>query len=331
MKKALKIREQVNEIAAFRKKTIEAAEKYLIGFESLIDDILTCFLAGGHVLLIGVPGLGKTLLVRVLSRIWGLTFSRIQFTPDLLPSDITGTEILQEKISKEKRVIREFEFQKGPIFANIVLSDEINRTPPKTQSALLQAMEEKEVTIGRRTFNLPAPFMVMATQNPIEMEGTYPLPEAQLDRFFMSLNMKYPESSQEKEIALLSLDNQKTLNSLKSIEKPQNIMKYSDLIESVVMPESVLEKIVQSVRNTRPESGHSFAVRFGEYGAGPRASQYLVRASRTKALLLGETIVTEEIFEKVYYNVLRHRIILNYAALSEKISVDEYLSDCLMK
>ncbi|MDH5719333.1 MAG: AAA family ATPase [Spirochaetia bacterium] len=330
MKKALTAREQVNEIAAFREKTVKAAENYLIGFESIIDEILTAFLAGGHVLLIGVPGLGKTLLVKTLSHLWGLSFSRIQFTPDLLPSDITGTEILQENIDKNKRLIREFEFQKGPVFANLVLADEINRTPPKTQSALLQAMEEKEVTVGRRTLKIEEPFMVMATQNPIEMEGTYPLPEAQLDRFFISLNLQYPEHEKEKEIALISYNNQKTLDKLKTVDNAKKILKYRELIDSVMIPDSVLEKMITSVRNTRPSSGHPYAARFGEYGAGPRAAQYLVRAARARALILGETLVTEEIFEMVYYNVLRHRIILNYAALSEKISVDEYLADCLI-
>lgn len=323
---ASSIKQQVKAVHDFRQKTQAAAGKYLIGYEHLVDNILTAFLADGHVILIGLPGLGKTLLVKTLSSLWGLNFSRVQFTPDLLPSDITGTEILQEKV-RNKRTERVFEFQKGPIFANLVLADEINRTPPKTQSALLQAMEEKEVTVGRRTLALPAPFMVMATQNPIEMEGTYPLPEAQLDRFLMSLHFSYPTVEEEKQIALLNLQGV-DFSKIKSLTSSKAIMSYRSLVDKVVLPDSILDNMIKTIRNTRPGES-SVADRFGEYGAGPRATQFLVRASRARALLMGETVVTEQIFADVFKNVLRHRIILNYVALAEKVSVDDYLDECL--
>ncbi len=317
---------QIQAISAFRDKTQQIAGKYLIGYGEIIDDILTAFLAGGHVILIGLPGLGKTLLVKTLSAAWGLDFSRIQFTPDLLPSDITGTEILQEKVGRSKRVERVFEFQKGPLFANLVLADEINRTPPKTQSALLQAMEERQVTVGRRTYSLPEPFMVMATQNPIEMEGTYPLPEAQLDRFLMSLNFSYPTAEEEKQIAMLNTG-QLDFSKIKSIVNQKTIMGWRTLIDKVVLPDSILDKILAGVRATRPGESAT-ADRYGEYGAGPRATQFVVRASRARALLLGESIVTEGILQMVFNDVLRHRIILNYVALAEKVQVDDYLSEC---
>lgn len=316
----------VQPVSRFAEATREAASPYLIGYEHLIDDICTAFLAGGHVLLIGLPGLGKTLLVKVLSSVWGLPFSRIQFTPDLLPSDITGTEILRE--TKGRAGSLSFEFRKGPVFANLVLADEINRTPPKTQSAMLQAMEEKTVTVGTEEYSLPLPFMVMATQNPIELEGTYPLPEAQLDRFFLSLELSYPSAENEKRIALLSPKNTEKLSKEKPVVKADTLMKWRDLIDEVALPDSVLESLIESVRNTR--SDRTPGSRFADYGAGPRATQFLVRAARTRALLNGESIVTEEIVREIFKPVLRHRVRLNYNATAENISIDRFLDDCLV-
>ena len=329
MKSASSNKSKVEAIAKFRDQTQEAAARYLVGYEPVIDDILISFLAQGHIILVGLPGLGKTLMVKVLSKIWGLEFNRVQFTPDLLPSDITGTEIIQEKAGKGSQVTRSFEFQKGPVFTNLLLADEINRTPPKTQSSLLQAMEERQVTVGRKTMDLPAPFMVMATQNPIEMEGTYPLPEAQLDRFFMSINLQYPTEEDELKIALINKSDQ-NFDKLKPLANAKVLMQWSQLIQDVLIPESVTRKIVTSVRNTRPGSGNEMAERYGEYGAGPRAVQYLVQAARAKALLLGKTAVTEELVDDVFLNIMRHRILLNYIALAEKISVDDYLKQCLV-
>ena len=267
--------ERAEEILDFRNKTQKLAAEQLIGYEYLIDDFLTTFLCNGHTLLVGLPGLGKTLLIKTLSAIWGLDFSRIQFTPDLLPADITGTEILQEKPGKSGKMERIFEFQKGPVFANLILADEINRTPPKTQSALLQAMEEKEITVGHRTMPMPDPFMVMATQNPIEMEGTYNLPEAQLDRFFMSLKIEYPEYKNELIIAMLSDQQKDKLQKIKPIADPKKIIEWRKLVDRVPLPESILVKIVNSVRRTRPNSDLMIAKRYIEYGAGPRATQFL--------------------------------------------------------
>lgn len=320
------LKAQIKAVANFREQTQSKASEFLIGYDKIIDSILTSFLGGGHVLLIGLPGLGKTLLVKVLSAIWGLEFSRIQFTPDLLPSDITGTEIIQEKTGG-KTTSKVFEFQEGPVFANLVLADEINRTPPKTQSALLQAMEEKQITIGRDTWQLASPFMVMATQNPIEMEGTYPLPEAQLDRFFMSIHFEYPSREEEAKIALISSKDQ-NLDRVKPVANIKSIESWKQVIDKIAIPDSVLNFIVDSIRNTRPQGGAKIAERYAEYGAGPRATQYLVRASRAKALLLGESVVTEDIVQAIFHDVLRHRVLLNYSALAEKISVDDYLTEC---
>lgn len=316
------------EIHQFKQKTVASAESYLIGYEDIINQILTALLAGGHVLLIGLPGLGKTLLVKVLSSVWGLQFNRIQFTPDLLPSDITGTDILQQSKDKNGQITSSFDFQKGPVFCNLLLADEINRTPPKTQSALLQAMEESQVTASGNTFDLPQPFMVMATQNPIELEGTYPLPEAQLDRFLLSIELNYPSEEDEKKIAVIPGDNLKSLEKNKPVITSKKILEYRRLIEKTVLPESVLNMIVKSVRSTRPENSPD-AQRFIEYGAGPRAVQYLVRSARAAALLDGETVVTRNHVESVYLPVLRHRVQLNYVAMAEGVNLNHYLLETL--
>ena len=279
-------------------------------------------------LLIGIPGVAKTLLVKIISHIWGLEFSRLQFTPDLLPSDITGVEILQQEVSKSNIVRKKMDFLKGPIFANIILADEINRTPAKTQSALLESMEERQVTAGGKRFSMLEPFMIMATQNPIELEGTYPLPEAQLDRFVISINIPYPTFEDEKKIAILRYNIEEDLQSIKPLQIMKSISKWQSIVSDVLIPESVLEFIVTSIRNTRPGFDFPFANKFGEIGAGPRATQHLIRMAQAVALLNKETILKKEHIEKVYQNVLKHRVKLNYIAISENITVQEYLKKC---
>ncbi len=310
-------------IHEFCEATRKEAARVLVGYDTIVNDVLTAVLAGGHVLVIGLPGLGKTLLVKTLAAIWGLKFSRIQFTPDLLPSDITGTEILQEKVSRSGKTERVLEFQPGPVFANLLLADEINRTPPKTQSALLQAMEEREVTIGRDTYELPTPFTVMATQNPIELEGTFPLPEAQLDRFLLSIELGYPGRSDELKIAEIAAGSAK-VSALKTIPQAVKIPEWQKLVDRVAIPESLLARMVDTVRNTRPQNGHKMS-RYLEYGAGPRATQFLVKAARARALVQGERIVTEKIVKAVLPSALRHRLKPGYLALSEKITLDEII------
>ncbi len=317
-KKRSTSKEILQEISTFYKETLEKISSYIIGYQEIIENLMIALLCEGHVLVIGLPGLGKTRLVKVLSRLWDLPLSRIQFTPDLLPADILGTYILQEKPKKD-HIERRLEFQKGPIFAHLILADEINRTPPKTQSALLQAMEEKEVSIGNETFSLPDPFFVMATQNPIELEGTYPLPEAQLDRFFMSLYLDFPSLEEEKQIALLKRKDH--LEKIRPIISRKKILEWRNWVDEVILPEPVLESILQTIQNTRK---HEYIA----YGAGPRATQFFVQAVRAYALLQGEGIVEKDMLKKVYRPILQHRIHLNYQAIAEGISQEDILEEC---
>ncbi|RME92660.1 MAG: AAA family ATPase [Candidatus Hydrogenedentota bacterium] len=328
MKKTGGLAKVRKEVVRFREETFKAIEGKLVGYEKPSEHIMTALLASGHVLITGLPGLGKTMMVKLFSSLWGLKFNRIQFTPDLLPSDITGTEILQEE-KTGKGTTRKFVFQKGPIFANILLADEINRTPPKTQSALLQAMEEREVTVGGKHFALPDPFFVLATQNPIEMEGTYPLPEAQLDRFLFFLELTYPDEQAEQEIALMKPMGEKDFSKLKAVTGPNHINRWKEAVDEIPVPDSLLEAVVISVRNTRPETGCEAAKKYVEFGAGPRATQYVIRAARARALLLGENVVTEDHIREVFFPALKHRIILNYVGLAEKVNVEDVLSDAL--
>ena len=287
--------------------------KVIIGQDEVVERLLICVLSRGHALLMGVPGLAKTLMVNSLSKVMSLDFSRIQFTPDLMPSDITGTDILQE--TAEGR--REFEFVKGPIFANIILADEINRTPPKTQSALLEAMQEHHVTVSGRIMPLPEPFFVLATQNPIEQEGTYPLPEAQLDRFMFFIEVEYPDRDEERRIA------RETTGAATREITPQvsggQIMKYQELVERVPVPDHIYDLAVDIVRATRPASGDAaeFCKKLVSWGAGPRAVQYLIRGSKARAVLQGSYLVRQEDLEAVAHPVLRHRIITNFQAQAE--------------
>ena len=290
--------------------------KVIIGQDEVVERLLICILSRGHALLMGVPGLAKTLMVNSLSKVMSLDFSRIQFTPDLMPSDITGTDILQE--TAEGR--REFEFVKGPIFANIILADEINRTPPKTQSALLEAMQEHHVTVSGRIMPLPEPFFVLATQNPIEQEGTYSLPEAQLDRFMFFIEVEYPTLDEERRIA------RETTGAATREITPQvsgaQIMKYQELVERVPVPDHIYDLAVDIVRATRPDSGDApdFCQKLVSWGAGPRAVQYLIRGAKARAVLQGSYLVRQEDLEAVAHPVLRHRIITNFQAQAEGTS-----------
>lgn len=323
-------KKNLRDAAEFHSGSISAASSILVGYETILELILTSVIADGHVLITGLPGLGKTLLVKTLAQIWDLSFNRIQFTPDLMPSDISGSEILQEKRSRDGRTSRVTTFQQGPVFTNLLLADEVNRTPPRTQSALLQAMEEKQVSAGQHTHNLPDPFIVMATQNPLELEGTFPLPEAQLDRFLVSLTLSYPTRESEMEIARMSATGHSRLETLKPLAHARDILRFRSLVDSIVLSESLLEDIVDSVRATRPEVNsplQSFAKKYVEYGAGPRAVQFLVRASRARALLHGREAVEKSDLLHVFPHVLNHRLHMNYAAHAENITVDDFLQE----
>ena len=306
----------IDELRATHDRMKAEMAKVIIGQDEVVERLLICVLSRGHALLMGVPGLAKTLMVNSLSKVMSLDFSRIQFTPDLMPSDITGTDILQE--TAEGR--REFEFVKGPIFANIILADEINRTPPKTQSALLEAMQEHHVTVSGRIMPLPEPFFVLATQNPIEQEGTYSLPEAQLDRFMFFVEVQYSDRDEERRIA------RETTGAATGEITPQvtgeQILKYQELVERVPVPDHIYDLAVDIVRATRPDSGDApdFCQKLVSWGAGPRAVQYLIRGAKARAVLQGSYLVRQEDLEAVAHPVLRHRIITNFQAQAEGMS-----------
>ncbi|MCS6807702.1 MAG: MoxR family ATPase [Bacteroidota bacterium] len=291
--------------------------KVIVGQETIIEQLLITLFARGHCLLVGVPGLAKTLLVRTLAEALDLKFSRIQFTPDLMPSDITGTEIIEENISTGHKAFR---FIKGPIFANIVLADEINRTPPKTQAALLEAMQEHSVTAGGQTYTLDAPFFVLATQNPIEQEGTYPLPEAQLDRFMFNLWLDYPSFHEEIRIVQNTTSDYKP--NVKPILTAADIIRYQDIVRRIPVAENVVEFAVRLVHATRPVPTNTIKIvkDFLSYGAGPRASQYLILGAKTRAGLLGKLTPDMDDVRAVAVSVLRHRIVANFNAEAENVS-----------
>jgi MoxR-like ATPase len=298
----------------------------IVGQESVVEEVLIALFARGHCLLQGVPGLAKTLLVTSLARILDLESARVQFTPDLMPSDVTGTEILQEDPATRARELR---FVKGPIFANLVLADEINRTPPKTQSALLQAMQEGQVTAGAKTHVLPRPFFVMATQNPIEQEGTYPLPEAQLDRFFLQALMDYPSLEEERRIVLETTGARAP--KLETVLGAAEVLELQDLVRRVPVPEPVLDFAVRLSRATRPKDPLSpEGVRaWIAWGAGPRASQALVVGAKARALLDGRLAVSREDVARVARPILRHRLVLNYQAEAEGVRADDLVARLL--
>ncbi|MBT7651141.1 MAG: AAA family ATPase [Opitutae bacterium] len=297
--------------------------KVIIGQEDAIERIFLCMLSKGHSLLMGVPGLAKTLLVNSIAQVTSLSFGRIQFTPDLMPSDVTGTEILQNKKDGEGR---EFTFIKGPIFANVILADEINRTPPKTQSALLEAMQEKRVTVAGTNHQLQEPFFVLATQNPIEQEGTYPLPEAQLDRFMFLIRMDYP--SRNEEIAIAKNTTIGSLPKLKKIISGKKLKEFQQLVERVPVPDHVHELAVDLVRRTRPntEESPAWLKKLVQWGAGPRAIQYLVKGAKARAVLEGNYMTSMEDVEKVAEPVLSHRILTNFHARSEDMDSTEVVT-----
>lgn len=289
----------------------------IVGQNEAVDGVLTALFCNSHALLVGVPGLAKTLLIKTISEVLDLQFSRIQFTPDLMPGDITGNEILDET--------RSFKFIKGPLFANIVLADEINRTPPKTQAALLEAMQERNVTVNGKSYPLSSPFFVLATQNPIEQEGTYPLPEAQLDRFMLNLVLDYP--SFEDELSIVRNTTSNTFAKPKKIINAEEIMEFQSLVRKAPIAENVLEYAVKLVSKTRPNTGMASA-RVNElisYGAGPRAGQFLVLGAKCHALLNGKLSPDIEDVKAISIDVLRHRMVKNYKAEAEGISVDEII------
>jgi MoxR-like ATPase len=291
--------------------------KVIQGQDDVIEKILICMISGGHALLMGVPGLAKTLMVHSVADTMDLRFSRIQFTPDLMPSDIIGTEILQEGEETGKRF---FQFMKGPIFANIILADEINRTPPKTQSALLQAMQEKQITVAGKTYSLDEPFFVLATQNPIEQEGTYPLPEAQLDRFMFFVKVKYPSYDEEMMIARTTTSGQKS--KITPVISGKDIIEYQNLIRKVPVPDHVYEYVVRLVRKTRPDlpDSPSWIKNLVTWGAGPRAVQYLILGAKAHAVIKGNYLVGKENIDAIMPEVLSHRILLSFHAETENLS-----------
>jgi|TARA_B110000914_G_scaffold23437_1_gene17508 MoxR-like ATPase len=295
--------------------------KVIIGQDEVIDEVLISIFCNGHCLLVGVPGLAKTLLVQTISDCMGLKFNRIQFTPDLMPSDIIGSEILDKD--------RNFKFLKGPIFSNIILADEINRTPPKTQAALLEAMQEKSITNSGNLYKLDKPFFVLATQNPIEQEGTYPLPEAQLDRFMFNVLLDYPNYSEELDIVKATTSGN-SVNINKVIEA-DDIIAYQDLVRSIPINDNVLEYAVSLVSKTRPNTDNSDEIvnEYIEWGAGPRASQYMVLAAKCYAIINGKYTPDIEDVKAVAKPILRHRIVKNYKAESKGMSVDNIIDAIL--
>ncbi|MFQ5449200.1 MAG: AAA family ATPase [Nitrospinaceae bacterium] len=305
------------ELLQAKGKVVREIQKVIVGQDSVIEDLLVALFSKGHCLFVGVPGLAKTLLVSTLAQVLNLKFSRIQFTPDLMPSDITGTDILHEEHATGKR---SFQFIKGPIFANIILADEINRTPPKTQAALLQAMQEHQVTVGGTTYHLDEPFLVFATQNPIEHEGTYPLPEAQLDRFMFIINVTYPTKEQEVDIALSTTSGHKP--QLEVVLNADRVQELQDLVPRVPVSDYVAHYAVELVQSTRPrQNGDSpgFVNEWIDWGAGPRASQYLILGAKARALMDNRVSITVEDIRSVARQVLEHRIILNFKAEAENI------------
>lgn len=291
--------------------------KVIIGQEAVVDQILISIFSGGHALLIGVPGLAKTLMVNTISQALGLNFKRIQFTPDLMPSDILGSEILDEN--------RNFKFIKGPVFANIILADEINRTPPKTQAALLEAMQERTVTVSGHHYKLDLPYFVLATQNPIEQEGTYPLPEAQLDRFMFAINLDYPTF--EEEVAVVKATTSDVQNQVNALFTAQEIVDIQQLLRRIPVADNVVEYAVKMTGKTRPNSPQAadLVKNYIDWGAGPRASQNLILAAKTHAAIHGKFSPDMENVQAVAYSIFKHRIIKNYKAEAEGISEEQII------
>lgn len=306
----------IDELRAVYGRLTAELKKIIVGQDHVVEQLAICLFARGHALLMGVPGLAKTLLISRLAETMSLSFSRVQFTPDLMPMDITGTDILQELPGGK----REFQFAKGPVFANIVLADEINRAPSKTQAAMLEAMQEHRVTVAGRTYHLDAPFFVLATQNPIEQEGTYPLPEAQLDRFMFMIGVDYP--SRAEEIAIARNTTGMSLPRLEHVLTAEQVIAYQDLVRRVPVPDHLYELAVDLVRRTRPNAGEApgWLKPLVSWGAGPRAVQYLILGAKTRAALRGSYVVRMEDVMEVADPVLRHRVMTTFTAESEGVS-----------
>ena len=304
-------------LAKARDEVVHQIEKRVVGQREVVDHLLISLFSRGHCLFVGVPGLAKTLLISTLAEVLNLSFNRVQFTPDLMPSDITGTDILEEDRSTGRREMR---FLRGPLFANIVLADEVNRTPPKTQAALLQAMAEYRITAGGRTYPLDLPFLVFATQNPIEQEGTYPLPEAQLDRFMFLVDVGYPTA--EEELRIVQMTTAGAPAALTKVLSPQTIQDLQEVVRRVPVPEHVVKHAVDLVRATRPKEpgAFDFVQRYVSWGAGPRASQNLIIGAKARAILQGRYAASVEDVRALALSVLRHRIVANFTAESEGIT-----------
>ncbi|WP_448697422.1 AAA family ATPase [Mucilaginibacter sp. AW1-3] len=300
-------------------------QKVIVGQDAILDELLVAFLAGGHCLLEGVPGLAKTLIVKTMSQALHLSFRRIQFTPDLMPTDIVGTEILEEDHTTGKRF---FKFNKGPLFANIVLADEINRTPPKTQAALLEAMQEFEVTYGGQTYPLDKPFFILATQNPIEQAGTYPLPEAQLDRFLLLIKIGYPTEQEEFEVLNRTTGSRKA--DVNAVLTAEEIQQAQALVRQVTISEDLVRYVSQLIRATRPDTTTvPFVKEWVRWGSGPRAGQALILTAKARALLKGRYAVVMDDLHAMAYPVLRHRILMNFKAEAEDISSDKVTEELI--
>jgi len=317
----------IESLALHHQKMRQQLAKAVVGQAKVIDNVLLSIYCGGHALIIGVPGLAKTLLIRSLSKTLALSFSRIQFTPDLMPSDITGTEIIEEDPTTGKRRL---EFLEGPVFANLILADEINRTPPKTQAAMLQTMQEHEVSVGAKTYPLPAPFHVFATQNPIEMEGTYVLPEAQADRFMLSIHCSYPTNEEEE---LVVRNTTGTLEQkLDPVLNAAEIIEIQKLIRAIPVSDEVVRYAVKLVARTRPEdpAAPAYVKEFVRWGASPRASQYLILGAKARAAVSGNLCADYQGVRSVAHEVLQHRILLNFHARAQKLTATDII-DRLLK
>ena len=313
--------EAIDHLVVKYKELNKEISKVIIGQDDVIEKVLIAILSNGHSLLVGVPGLAKTLLVNTISEVLGLSFNRIQFTPDLMPSDIVGSEILDEA--------RNFKFVKGPLFANIILADEINRTPPKTQSALLEAMQERAVTAAGTNYQLDKPFFVLATQNPIEQEGTYPLPEAQLDRFMFNIWVDYP--TYEEELSIVKATTANHIVQLNNVLTGEEILFYQNLIRKIPVADNVMEYAVKLASKTRPNSSHSTEIvnKYLSWGAGPRASQYLIIGAKTHAAIKGKYSPDIEDVQAVAESILRHRIVRNYIAEAEGYTIEKIIKELL--
>ena len=320
----------VQEVSQAAKGLKDQVGQIVVGQDEVIEQLFICLFTKGHGLLVGVPGLAKTLLVSTVAQTLSLQFNRIQFTPDLMPSDITGTEVIEENKTTGHREMR---FVKGPVFANVILADEINRTPPKTQAALLEAMQEHHVTAGGMRHALPQPFFVLATQNPIEQEGTYPLPEAQLDRFMFNIKVGYPSETEELEIVKRTTTRQKA--SVEHVLTAEKVLEIQDVVRDVPVADHVVKYALRLVRATRfpekgePDSRPDFLSNYLRWGAGPRASQNLILAGKAHALLHGRTHVEPEDIQAVTLPVLRHRILTNFAAEADGVSSDDLITQLL--